>query len=80
MDDGLTVEDKLTIDGDKLKGNDAVEFGAEKREWDIESKKLKNHKESPRCLEDCDGGGTRRAYVSSFLCLRNVRFPLRESV
>jgi hypothetical protein len=30
MDDGITVEYKLTIDGDKLKGKGASEFGGEK--------------------------------------------------
>lgn len=44
MDDGITVEYKLTIDGDKLKGTGAAEFGGEKREWDIEGKREKNDK------------------------------------
>ena len=44
MDDGITVEYKLTIDGDKLKGKGAAEFGGEKREWDIEGKRQKNDK------------------------------------
>jgi hypothetical protein len=44
MDDGITVEYKLTIDGDKLKGKGAAEFGGEKREWDIEGKREKNDK------------------------------------
>src|SRR6478609_9927210 len=35
MDDGFTVEYKLTVDGEKLKGKGAAEFGGEKREWDI---------------------------------------------
>jgi len=42
MDDGITVEYKLTVDGDKLKGKGAAEFGGEKREWDIEGKRPKN--------------------------------------
>jgi hypothetical protein len=42
MDDGITVEYKLKIDGDKLKGKGAAEFGGEKREWDIEGKRQKN--------------------------------------
>ena len=42
MDDGITVEYKLTVDGDKLKGKGASEFGGEKREWDIEGKRQKN--------------------------------------
>src|SRR5690349_19551133 len=41
MDDGLTVEYKLKIDGDQLKGKGAAEFGGEKREWDIEAKRQK---------------------------------------
>jgi hypothetical protein len=40
----ITVEYKLTIDGDKLKGKGASEFGGEKREWDIEGKREKNDK------------------------------------
>src|SRR5580693_1269562 len=64
MDDGITVEYKLTIDGDKLKGKGAAEFGGEKREWDIEGKRQKNDKKSSRSLEGSDGGWTRRAKVS----------------
>jgi hypothetical protein len=44
MDDGLTVEYKLTIDVDKLKGKGAAEFGVEKRVWDIEGKRQKDDK------------------------------------
>ncbi len=44
MDDGITVEYKLTIDGDKLKGKSAAEFGGEKREWDFGGKRQKNDK------------------------------------
>ena len=44
MDDGITVEYNLKIDGDKLKGKGAAEFGGEKREWDIEGKRQKNDK------------------------------------
>ncbi len=44
MDNSLTVEYKLTIDGDKLKGTGAAEFGGEKREWDIEAKREKSEK------------------------------------
>ena len=44
MDDGITVEYKLKIDGDKLKGKGAAEFGGEKREWDIEAKREKKDK------------------------------------
>ena len=42
MDDGITVEYKLTIDGDRLKGKGAAEFGGEKRDWDIEARRQKN--------------------------------------
>jgi len=45
MDDGITVEYKLTIDGDKLTGKGAAEFGGEKQEWDIGGKRQKNDKE-----------------------------------
>src|SRR5262249_54458296 len=44
VDDGITVEYKLTNDGDQLKGKGASEFGGEKREWDIEGKREKNEK------------------------------------
>jgi hypothetical protein len=44
MEDGFTVEYKLTIDGDQLKGKGAAEFGGEKRDWDIEGKREKNDK------------------------------------
>ena len=43
MDGGITVEYTLTIDGDKLKGKGAAEFGGEKREWDIEGKRQKEN-------------------------------------
>ena len=44
MEEGITVEYKLKVDGDKLKGKGAAEFGGEKREWDIEGKRQKNDK------------------------------------
>ena len=44
MDNEIAVDYKLTIDGDKLKGKGAAEFGGEKREWDIEGKRQKNEK------------------------------------
>ena len=44
MDDGITVEYKLKIDGDQFKGKSAAEFGGEKREWDIEGKREKKDK------------------------------------
>ena len=45
MGNEITVEYTLKIDGDKLKGKGASEFGGEKREWDIEGKRQKNDKE-----------------------------------
>ena len=44
MDNKITVEYKLKIDGDKLKGKGAVEVGGEKREFDIEGKREKKAK------------------------------------
>lgn len=44
MDDGITVEYTLKIDGDQIKGKGAAEFGGEKRDWDIEAKRQKNEK------------------------------------
>src|SRR5262249_32969992 len=44
MDMKLTVEYKLKIDGDKLKGKGAVAVGDEKREFDIEAKRVKADK------------------------------------
>ena len=44
MDNELTVEYKLTIDGDKLKGTGAAEVGGEKREFDIKGKREKKGK------------------------------------
>src|SRR5207253_9197662 len=41
MDNTITVEYTLTIDGDKFKGKGAAEFGGEKREWDSEGKREK---------------------------------------
>jgi hypothetical protein len=35
MDNEITVEYKLTIDGDKFKGKGAAEFGGQKQEFDI---------------------------------------------
>jgi hypothetical protein len=35
MDNEIAIEYKLTIEGDKLKGKGAAEFGGEKREFDI---------------------------------------------
>ena len=44
MDNKITVEYKLTIDGDKLKGKGAAVFGGEKREFDSEGKPEKKDK------------------------------------
>src|SRR5262249_5959595 len=41
MDNEITVEYKLTLDGDKLKGKGAAEFGGQKQEWDINGKREK---------------------------------------
>ena len=40
----LTVEYKLKVDGDKLKGKGAVDVGGEKREFDIEGKRDRKDK------------------------------------
>jgi hypothetical protein len=44
MGDGITVEYKLKIEGDKLKGKGAAEFGGDKQEFDIEGKREKKDK------------------------------------
>src|SRR6516164_4440709 len=44
MDNELTVEYKLTINGDQLKGKGAAEFGGKKQEFDIEGKRAKKGK------------------------------------
>jgi len=44
MENKFTVEYKLTINGDKLKGKGAAEIGGEKREFDIEGKRVKKAK------------------------------------
>jgi len=44
MDNQFTVEYKLTIDGDKLKGKGAAEFGGKKQEFDIAGKREKKDK------------------------------------
>jgi hypothetical protein len=45
MDNEITVEYTLTIEGDKFKGKGAAEFGGDKQEFDIEGKREKNEKE-----------------------------------
>ena len=44
MNNEITVDYKLTIDGDKLKGKGAAEFGGKKQEFDIEGKREKKDK------------------------------------
>jgi hypothetical protein len=44
MDNEITVEYTLTIDGDKLKGKGAAEFGGQKNEFDITGKREKKDK------------------------------------
>jgi hypothetical protein len=44
MDNKITVEYKFKIDGDKLKGKGAAEFGGQKQEFDIEAKREKKDK------------------------------------
>ena len=44
MGNEIAIEYKLTIDGDKLKGKGAAEFGGDKQEWDIEGKRQKDDK------------------------------------
>ena len=44
MDNEITVDYKLAIGGDKLKGKGSAEFGGEKREFDIEAKREKKDK------------------------------------
>ena len=41
MDMKLDIEYKFKIDGDKLKGKGAVDFGGEKREFEIDGKREK---------------------------------------
>ena len=44
MDNTITVEYTLMIDGDKFKGKGAAEFGGQKQEFDIEGKREKKDK------------------------------------
>ena len=44
MDNEITVEYKLTIAGDNLKGKGAADFGGKKQEFDIEGKREKKDK------------------------------------
>jgi opacity protein-like surface antigen len=44
MDNEITVEYKLTLDGDKLKGKGSAETGGQKQEFDINGKREKKDK------------------------------------
>ena len=44
MDNEISIDYSLTIDGDKLKGKGAAEFGGDKQEFDIEGKREKKDK------------------------------------
>lgn len=44
MDNEITVDYKLTFEGDKFKGKGSSEFGGEKRDWDVEGKREKKDK------------------------------------
>jgi hypothetical protein len=48
MDNKITVEYKLKIDGDKLKGKGAATFGGEKQEFDINGKREKKDKQGEK--------------------------------
>jgi hypothetical protein len=41
MDNTITCEYKVKLDGDKFKGKGAADFGGQKTEWDIEGKREK---------------------------------------
>ena len=44
MEDEIPIDYTLTIDGDKLKGKGAAEFGGQKQEFDIEGTREKKDK------------------------------------
>ena len=44
MDNEIPIDYKFTVDGDKLKGKGAAEFGGQKNEFDIEGKREKKDK------------------------------------
>ena len=44
MGNEITIEYNLKVEGDKLKGKGAAEFGGEKREFDFEGKREKKDK------------------------------------
>src|SRR5260370_19178613 len=61
MDNKIPVEYKLTITGDKLKGNGASDFGGKKQEFDIAGKREKKAKKRSGGLEvgrGATGGGS----------------------
>jgi AraC-like DNA-binding protein len=47
MDNEITVEYKLTLDGDNFKGKGAAEFGGRKQEFDINGTREKKDKQHP---------------------------------
>src|SRR5262249_31185483 len=48
MDNEITVEYKLTLDGDKLKGKGAAEFMSTKQEFDITGKREKKEEKKDK--------------------------------
>ncbi len=44
MDNEIHIDYTLTVDGDKLKGKAASEFGGQKQEWDIKGEREKKEK------------------------------------
>jgi hypothetical protein len=48
MDNEITVEYTLTLDGDKVKGKGAAEIGGEKREFDITGKREKKEEKKDK--------------------------------
>ena len=45
MDNKFTIEYKLKVDGDKIKGKAEADIGGEKREFEIEGKRVKDEKD-----------------------------------
>ena len=44
MDNEISIDYALTIDGEKLTGTGSADFGGEKRDWEIEGKREKKDK------------------------------------
>jgi len=44
QDNKMTVEYTLTIEGDKLSGKSAADFGGQKHEWEIKAERQKKDK------------------------------------